>query len=49
MIEITECCRQAVTAMVFRHPAQRPQRVLQAFRQGHETFAAQHDMSMGEA
>src|SRR5258707_5007326 len=31
-IEVTERRRQAVAAVLFRHPAQRPQRVLQAFR-----------------
>jgi hypothetical protein len=42
-------CRQAVTAVLFRHAASRPQRVLQAFRQGHEALAAQQDMGMLEA
>src|SRR5437763_2017967 len=32
-IEVAERCRQTVAAVLLRHPAQRPQRVLQAFRQ----------------
>src|SRR5712671_2002374 len=48
-IEVTERRRQAVAAVLFRHPAQRPQRVLQAFRERHEALAAEHDMGMLEA
>src|SRR5260370_25365537 len=48
-IEVTERRRQAVAAVLFRHPAQRPQRVLQAFRERHEALAADHDMGMREA
>src|SRR6266571_1682238 len=48
-IEIAERRRQAVAAVLFRHAAQRPQRVLQAFRERHEALAAEHDMGMLEA
>ncbi len=48
-IEIAECRRQAVAAMLFRHAAQRPQRVLQAFRERHKALAAEHHMGMLEA
>ena len=41
-IEVAERRRQAVAAVLFRHPAQRPQRVLQAFRERHEALAAEH-------
>ena len=48
-IEVAERRRQAVAAMLFRHAAQRPQRVLQAFGQRHEALAAEHHMGMLEA
>jgi hypothetical protein len=32
--------------MLQRRPAERPQRVLQTFREGHEALTAEHDMSM---
>ena len=48
-IEIAERRRQAVAAVLLRHAAQRPQRVLQAFGQRHEALAAEHDMGMLEA
>ena len=32
-----------------RYAAQRPQRVLQAFRERHKTLAAEHNMGMLEA
>jgi hypothetical protein len=48
-IEIAERRRQTVAAVLFRHAAQRPQCVLQAFRQRHEALAAEHDMGMREA
>src|SRR3974390_2568417 len=48
-IEIAERRRQAVAAVLFRHPAQRPQCVLQAFRKRYKTLAAEHDMRMLEA
>ena len=35
--------------MLFRHAAQRPQRILQAFRERHKTLAAEHHMGMLEA
>ena len=48
-IEIAERRRQAVAAVLFRHAAERPQRVLQAFGERHETLAAEHHMGMLEA
>src|SRR6516164_11466256 len=48
-IEVAERRRQAVAAMLFRHTAQRPQRILQALRERYEAFAAEHHMSMLEA
>ena len=48
-IEVAERRRQAVAAMLFRHAAQRPQRVLQAFGERHEALAAEHHMGMLEA
>ena len=48
-IEIAERSRQAVAAVLFRRAAQRPQRVLQAFRERHKTLAAEHHMGMFEA
>src|SRR5712671_6212720 len=48
-IEVTERRRQAVAAMLFRHPAQRPQRVLQAFGERHEALPAEHHMGMRKA
>ena len=48
-VEIAECRRQAVAAVLFRHAAQRPQRVLQAFRERHEALATENDMGMLEA
>jgi hypothetical protein len=41
--------RQAVAAVLFRHSAQRPQRVPPAFRQRHKALAAEHHMGMLEA
>ena len=34
-VQVAECCRQTVAAMLLRHAAQRPQCVLQAFRERH--------------
>ena len=48
-IEIAEGRRQAVAAVLLRHAAERPQRVLQALGQRHEALAAEHDMGMLEA
>ena len=48
-VEIAERRRQAVAAMLAGSPAERPQGVLQAFRQGYEALAAEHDMGMLEA
>ena len=48
-IEVAERRRQAVAAVLLRYAAQRPQRVLQAFRERHKTLAAEHNMGMLEA
>jgi hypothetical protein len=48
-IKVAERCRQTVAAVLFRHAAQRPQRVLQAFRKCHKALATEHDMGMLEA
>ena len=48
-IKVAERCRQAVAAVLFRHSAQRPQRILQAFRQRYKAFATEHHMGMLEA
>lgn len=48
-IEVAERRRQAVAAVLFRHPAQHPQRVLQPFRERYEALAAEHHMGMLEA
>lgn len=42
-VQVAEGRRQAVAAMLVRGAAERPQGVLQAFRQGHEALAAEHD------
>ena len=47
--QIAERRRQAVAAMLARHAAERPQRVLQALGKSDEAFAAEHDMGMFEA
>ena len=48
-VEIAEGRREAVAAMLLGNAAQRPQGVLQPFRQRDETFAAEHDMGVFEA
>src|SRR6516165_4532906 len=48
-IKVAESSRQAVAAMLFRHAAQRPQRILQTFGQRHEALAAEHYMGVLEA
>src|SRR5260370_32687734 len=48
-VEVAERRRQAVAAMLAGNPAQRPQGVLDAFRQGDETLATEHDVGMLEA
>ena len=47
--QVAERRRQAVAAVLARRAAERPQRVLQALRQGDETLAAEHHMGMLEA
>ena len=48
-IKVAERRRQAVAAVLLRHPAQRPQRVLQAFGERHEALAAEHYMGICKA
>jgi hypothetical protein len=43
-IEVAKRRRQAVAAMLFRHAAERPQRILQAFGERDKTLAAEHHM-----
>src|SRR6202453_5009527 len=47
--EIAECGREAVASVLLGNPAQRPQGILQPFRQGDKTFAAEHDVGVLEA
>jgi hypothetical protein len=46
VVEIAESGRQAVAAMLQRGAAKRPQCILQAFGQRHETLTAEHDTGM---
>ncbi len=46
IVKVAERSRQAVAAMLQRGPAERPQRILQTLRQGHEALTSEHDMSM---
>src|SRR6516164_4072233 len=46
VVEIAEGSREAVAAMLQRRAAERPQRILQTLRQGHEALTTEHDMSM---
>jgi hypothetical protein len=48
-VDIAECRRQAVAAVLFRHAAERPQGILQAFGERDKTLAAEHHMGMLEA
>ena len=45
-LEIAEGGRQAVGPMLPRRPAERPQGILQAFGQGDEALATEHDMGV---
>ena len=47
--QIAEGRREAVAAMLLGNAAQRPQGVLQPFRQRDKAFAAEHDMGVFEA
>lgn len=47
--EIAERGREAVASVLLGNPAQRPQGVLQPFRQCDKTFAAEHDVGVFEA
>src|SRR6476620_11329172 len=48
-VEIAEGRRKAVGTVLARYATERPQGVLQPFRQGHETLPAEHDMGVFEA
>ena len=48
-LEVTESCGQAVAAMLPGGAAERPEGILQALGQRHETLAAEHRMDMFEA
>ncbi len=48
-LEIAEGGGQAIAAMLLGRAAQRPERVLQPFRQRDEAFAAKNDMGVLEA
>src|SRR5579864_9472898 len=48
-IDVAERRRQAVAAVLLRHPAQRPQRLLKAFGEGYEALAAKHYMGVRKA
>ena len=48
-VQIAEGRRQAVAAVLLRHAAERPQRILQALGERNEALAAEHDMGVGEA
>ena len=48
-VEIAEGRRETVAAMLLGNAAQRPQGVLQPFRQRDKAFAAEHDMGVFEA
>ena len=47
--EIAERGGEAVASVLLGNPAQRPQGVLQPFRQCDNTFAAEHDMGVLKA
>jgi len=47
--EIAERGREAVASVLLGNPAQRPQGVLQSFRQCDKTFTAEHDVGVLEA
>src|SRR5215471_2045418 len=46
VVEIAEGSRETVAAMLQRRSTERPQRILQTLRQGHEALTTEHDMSM---
>jgi len=48
-IEIAECRRQTVAAVLFGHAAQGPQRILQTFGERHKTLTAEYHVGMLEA
>ena len=48
-VEIAECSRQTIAAMLLGHTAERPQGVLQAFSQRHEALATQDYLGVREA
>ena len=48
-VQVAECRRETIAAMLARCPAERPQRILQTFGQRDKALAAEHDMGMLEA
>ena len=49
LVEIAKRCRQTVAAMFARYTAQRPQGILQTFRQSDKALPTQNDMRMFKA
>lgn len=49
LVQIAAGGRQAAATMFVWDAAERPQRVLQPFRQCHEALATEHDMGVREA
>src|SRR5271166_4606229 len=45
-VEVAECRRQAVAAVLVRRTAERPQGILQSLGQGDEALAAEHHLGM---
>ena len=48
-VQVTECRRETIAAMLARHAPERPQRILQPFGQRDKAFTAEHNMGMLEA
>jgi len=48
-VQVAECRREAIAAMLARRAAKRSQRVLQALGQRDKALAAMHDVGMFEA
>src|SRR6266567_2898108 len=48
-VQVAECCRETIAAVLAWCPAERPQRILQTLGQRHKALAAEHDVGMLEA
>src|SRR5437763_5220831 len=48
-VQVAECRRETVAAMLARRAAESPQRILQTLGKGHKALAAEHDAGMLEA